>query len=129
MSALTTGKVNKMDTFVVGEGKYIRQSSSADSYGHVVLKIEPSDLREELPIRWEVPPDLIPEEFRNAIIEGIEECLSEWGEDHSQRFLVTVTGGRYHEVDSHNRAFRTASSLAMKDALEKWTAPWPPRKL
>jgi len=112
--------VPTMNTFVVGEGKYIRQSSSADSYGHVVLRLEPIDLPENLPIRWEVPPDLIPDEFRNAVIAGIEESLGEWGEDHSQRFLVAVTGGRYHEIDSHNRAFRTASSLAMQDALEKW---------
>lgn len=110
-----------MSTFVVGKGEYIRQSSSYDSYGHVVLRIESIDLLEELPISWEVPLDRIPAEFRNAITEAVEESLGEWGEHNSQRFLVTVTGGRYHEVDSHNRAFRIASSLAMKDALEKWS--------
>lgn len=110
-----------MNAPVTGEGKYIRQTSSADSYGHVVLRLEPTDLLEELPVSWEVPLDRIPADFRSAVIAGIEERFGEWGEHHSQRFLVTVTDGSYHEIDSHNRAFRIAGSLAMKDALQKWS--------
>lgn len=90
-----------------------------------MLKIELIDLLEEPPILWEVPLDLIPDEFRNAVIEGVEECLAEWREHHSQHFLITVTGGSYHPIDSHNRAFRIASLLAVKDALEKWSTTRP----
>lgn len=102
-----------------GEGKYVRQSGSADRYGHVALTIEPHRGRRHFLLEWAVDEDTIPAEFRPAIIAGIQSVAVQ-GIPELGPFVnikVTVTGGSFHEVDSSEVGYKAAASIAFRNAL------------
>ena len=100
-----------------GEGRFIRQMSSRDSYGHVVLAIEPSDFR-ELQFSWEVTSSDIPEEYCPAVREGVIGWLER--EDIScVSTVVRIVGGSFNEVDSSDNSYVMAAFRAFDDAVKK----------
>jgi len=114
-----------------GEGRYVRQTSPPSHYGHVILEIGPHQGAHDFLLVWAVGEDVIPSEFREAVREGIQNValnnVGEWGP--LTGIQVTITGGSYHEVDSHAASYRIAASLAFRNALERMpTAPVPERR-
>ena len=104
-----------------GTGRFVRQSSSMDSYGHVVLTVSPYAGPGDFLIVWSVSEETIPLEFREAIRQGIQSSALSVQPDIGplKGVRVTVVGGSYHPVDSHENAFRKAAVLAFEDALSK----------
>ncbi|MEV3988980.1 hypothetical protein AB0J57_08715 [Streptomyces sp. NPDC049837] len=58
-----------------------------------------------------VPAKLLPPEYADALWEGVQEGL------RGTTAAVLLTHGRYHEVDSSERAFREAGEMAGRAAL------------
>ena len=105
------------------EYKYAKQSGGRGQYGHCKVKFEPMDVNGEETFKFEstVVGGAIPKEYIPKIGEGIEEAMQSGllGGFPVVGIHANVYDGSYHEVDSSERAFHIAGSLAFKDAMKK----------
>ncbi|EPT8453480.1 elongation factor G [Vibrio fluvialis] len=103
------------------EGKFVRQSGGRGQYGHVWLKIEPSEPGEGFVFVDEIVGGAIPKEFIGPVAKGIEEQMNN-GVLAGYPVLdvkATLFDGSFHDVDSSEMAFKIAGSMAFKKgALE-----------
>ncbi|QMV15716.1 elongation factor G [Vibrio spartinae] len=98
------------------EGKFVRQSGGRGQYGHVWLKIEPSEPGEGFVFVDEIVGGAIPKEFINPVAKGIEEQMNN-GVLAGYPVLdikATLFDGSFHDVDSSEIAFKIAGSMAFK---------------
>lgn len=116
------------------EYKYIKQSGGKGQYGHVKIRMRPTDLtvsEEELPkgtTRKEglqftnsIKGGSIPLEYIPACEKGFREAMHRGIVAGYKMADVTVDlyDGSYHEVDSSEIAFKLAASHAFKEAAQK----------
>ena len=103
------------------EGKYIRQTGGRGQYGHVELKVEPSERGKGFVFVDDIKQGRIPREYIPAVKKGIEEALSTGvlAGYPVVDIQVTLMDGSYHEVDSNEMAFKIAASMGFKAACEK----------
>ncbi|KKD00002.1 MULTISPECIES: elongation factor G [Photobacterium] len=103
------------------EGKFVRQSGGRGQYGHVWLKIEPSEPNAGFVFVDEVVGGAVPREYIGAVAKGIEEQMKN-GVLAGYPVLdvkATLFDGSYHDVDSSEMAFKIAGSMAFrKGALD-----------
>ncbi|MEI8594587.1 elongation factor G [Photobacterium sp. SP02] len=103
------------------EGKFVRQSGGRGQYGHVWLKIEPSEPNAGFVFVDEVVGGTVPREYIGAVAKGIEEQMKN-GVLAGYPVLdvkATLFDGSYHDVDSSEMAFKIAGSMAFrKGALD-----------
>ncbi|MFV0574938.1 MAG: elongation factor G [Vibrio sp.] len=103
------------------EGKFVRQSGGRGQYGHVWLKIEPSEPGEGFVFVDEIVGGAVPREYISSVAKGIEEQMNN-GVLAGYPVLdvkATLFDGSYHDVDSNEMAFKIAGSMAFKKgALE-----------
>jgi len=106
---------------VESEGKFIHQTGGHGQYGHVVFIVEPLDKGSGIVFENKIKGGVIPNEFINSIKEGVIEASSAGvlGGYPVIDVKTTLIDGSYHEVDSSEFAFKTASEYAFKDALKK----------
>ncbi|MGP1590053.1 elongation factor G [Oribacterium sp. oral taxon 102] len=105
------------------EGKYVHQSGGSGMYGHCKVKFEPMDANGEELFKFEstvvggsIPKEYIPaieKGIRNASMSGVLAGFPVLG------VHANVYDGSYHEVDSNERAFEFAGSMAFKAAMAK----------
>ena len=103
------------------EGKYIKQSGGRGQYGHVVLRVEPSETGAGLDCVNKIVGGIIPREYIPAIAKGVKERM-ETGvlAGYAMRDIrVTLYDGSFHEVDSSEMAFKIAGSMAFEGACRK----------
>ncbi|MEN8183000.1 MAG: elongation factor G [Myxococcota bacterium] len=106
---------------VRAEGRYIKQTGGSGDYGVVVIEMEPSDPGSGFHFESRVKGGAVPSEFIPAVRQGSEEALLSGPiagypvVDVSIRLL----DGQSHDVDSSERSFKIAGSLATKEALRK----------
>ena len=103
------------------EGKFVRQSGGKGQYGHVVLKIEPSEPGKGFQFVDAIKGGVVPREYIPAVQKGIEESLNS-GVLAGYPVVdvkVTLHFGSYHEVDSSEQAFKMAASIGFKDGCRK----------
>ena len=108
---------------VDAEGRYIHQSGGSGMYGHCKVKFTPMDPNGEEIFHFEstVVGGSIPKEYIPAIEKGIREAANS-GVLAGFPVLgvnANVYDGSYHEVDSNERAFEFAGSIAFKNAMQK----------
>ncbi len=104
-----------------GEGKLAKQTGGRGQYGHVVLKMFPSERGKGLTIENKVVGGAIPKEYINACISGVKESVLN-GVIAGYPVIdlhVELVDGSYHEVDSNENAFKMAAIFAMRDAMKK----------
>jgi elongation factor G len=103
------------------EGKYIRQTGGSGNYGHVKIRLEPSELGRGFEFVNEIEGATIPKEYINPIEMGIREAAlgGILAACEVVDFKATLYDGSYHDVDSNEMAFRIAGSLAFKEAAKK----------
>ena len=116
------------------EEKYIKQSGGRGQYGHVKIKVRPTDLTipvEDLPKNTKrkdglefvnsIKGGIIPQEYIPAVEKGIREGMQRGVVAGYQLVDVTVElyDGSYHDVDSSEIAFKIAGSKAFQDAARK----------
>ena len=101
---------------VEAEGKFIRQTGGHGQYGHCWLRLEPMEAGKGFEFANEVVGGVIPKEFINPIQAGVEAAMED-GVVAGYPMVdikVTVYDGSYHDVDSSEMAFKTASIQAFK---------------
>jgi elongation factor G len=103
------------------EGRYIKQTGGAGDYGVVVLELEPGPPGSGFRFESAVRGGAIPSEFVPAVRQGCEEALQSGplAGFPVVDVRVRLVDGQAHEVDSSERSFKIAGSLAVKEALRK----------
>lgn len=103
------------------EGKFIREHGGKGQYGHVWLKLEPSEVGEGFVFVNDIANGIVPKEFIGSVAKGVEEQMNN-GVLAGYPVLdikATLYDGSYHEVDSSEMAFVIAASMAFRSgALE-----------
>lgn len=103
------------------EGKFVRQSGGRGQYGHVWIKFEPNETGKGFEFIDAVVGGTVPREYIKPTMEGLKAAL-ENGLIAGYPVVdikATLFDGSYHEVDSSEMAFKTAASLALKEAAKK----------
>jgi elongation factor G len=103
-----------------GKEVYKRQTGGRGQYGHVELEIEPAP-GEGFVFENKIVGGVIPKEFIKPIEQGIKDALAR-GYLAGYELVdikVRLLFGSYHEVDSDERSFHIAGSLAFQDAVKK----------
>jgi elongation factor G len=106
---------------VEAEGRYVRQTGGRGQYGHVWLRLEPGEPASGLDFSIAVVGGVVPREFFRAIEDGVRQAATRGVlSGHPATDLkVTLYDGSYHEVDSSERAFTIAASMAFKEGFKK----------
>ncbi|MBZ9712670.1 elongation factor G [Deinococcus multiflagellatus] len=99
------------------QGKHKKQSGGHGQYGDCRIRIEPG---EGFAFRSAVVGGAIPGKYIPSIEKGVQDAMQKGSLAGYplQDVHVTVLDGSYHDVDSSDIAFRTAGSLALKNALD-----------
>jgi len=100
------------------EGKHVRQTGGHGQYGDVWIRVERGKGFEFINA---IVGGVVPKEYIKPTEMGIKETL-ENGIIAGYPMIdvkVTLFDGSYHEVDSNEMAFKTAGSLAIKEAARK----------
>src|SRR5437764_11171548 len=103
-----------------GKEIFKKQTGGRGQYAHVELEIEPAP-GEGFVFENKITGGAIPKEFIKPTEEGIREAM-ERGYLAGYELVdirVRLVFGSYHEVDSDERSFHIAGSLAFQDALSK----------
>jgi elongation factor G len=103
------------------EGRYIKQTGGAGEYGVVTIEVEPGAPGSGFHFENALKGQAIPREFVPAIRHGCEEAAQS-GELAGYPVVdvkVRLLDGQAHDVDSSERSFKIAGSLAMREALRE----------
>jgi elongation factor G len=103
------------------EGKFVRQTGGRGQYGHVWLRIEPSEPGSEYEFVNNIVGGVIPREYVSSVDRGVREQM-ENGVIAGYPVVdvkVTLFDGSYHDVDSSEMAFKVAGSMAFRDGAAK----------
>jgi elongation factor G len=112
--------------YIEEEAKFVRQSGGRGQYGHVYIKMEPLDEKDDEKDKNyqfinEIVGGAIPREFIGAVDKGCREQM-EAGVIAGYplvKIKVTLYDGSYHDVDSSEVAFKVAGSMAFKGGAQK----------
>ena len=108
-------------TAVEQEGKFVRQSGGRGQYGHVFLRIEPTESGSGYEFENAIVGGVVPREYISAVDKGIKEQMGN-GVIAGYPVVdckVTLYDGSYHDVDSSEVAFKIAGSMAFKQGATK----------
>ena len=103
------------------QGKHVRQTGGHGQYGDVWIRVEPNERGKGFEFVNGIIGGVIPKEYIKPVENGIKETLDN-GIIAGYPMLdvkVTLYDGSYHEVDSSEMAFKTAGSLAIREAARK----------
>ena len=103
------------------EGRYVHQSGGSGRFGVVRLEVAPNESGAGFSFENRTTGAVIPLGFVPSIERGIIGAMKEGvlaGYPVTD-VRVTITGGRFHEVDSHKLDFEIAGSIAFKRACKK----------
>lgn len=101
--------------------KFVKQSGGRGQYAHVEIEIEPNEVGKGNEVVSKIVGGVIPREFINPTIKGIEEGLAT-GVLAGYNLVdvkVAIVFGSYHDVDSSEMAFKICGSMAIKEAARK----------
>ena len=103
-----------------GKEIFKKQTGGRGQYAHVELEIEPAP-GEGFVFENEIKGGAIPREFIKPVEQGVKDAMERGylaGYDMVDIRVRLIDGG-FHEVDSDERAFHIAGSLAFQDAVKK----------
>jgi elongation factor G len=103
------------------QGKFVRQTGGSGQYGDVVINLLPQEPGAGYEFVDKIVGGKIPKEFIPAVDQGIREAMSA-GVLAGYPVVdvkVELVDGSYHEVDSSERAFKIAGSMAFKEAMKR----------
>jgi elongation factor G len=103
-----------------GKEIYKKQTGGRGQFGHVEIEIEPAPGEGYVFVN-KITGGAIPKEYIKPVEQGIRDAM-ERGFLAGYELVdirVTLLDGNYHEVDSDERSFHIAGSLAFQDALRK----------
>jgi elongation factor G len=103
------------------EYKFVRQTGGRGQYGHVFLRIEPTEAGTGYEFVNEIVGGVVPKEYIPAVDRGAQEQM-ENGVVAGYPVVdckVTLYDGSYHDVDSSEMAFKIAGSMCFREAAAK----------
>ena len=103
------------------EGRFVRQSGGHGQYGHVWIRFEPNEKGKGFEFVDAIVGGTVPKEYIKPTQEGLKAAL-ENGLIAGYPVVdikATLFDGSAHEVDSSEMAFKTAASLALREAAKK----------
>jgi elongation factor G len=102
------------------EGRFVRQSGGRGQYGDVWLELEPLPAGSDIIFANKIVGGAIPKEFIAPVERGVREAAATGIFGYPMvDILVRLVDGSYHEVDSSERAFYIAGSMAFKEAANR----------
>jgi elongation factor G len=99
----------------------VRQTGGSGQYGDVTISLYPTKPGEGYEFKDSIVGGKIPKEYIPAVNAGITEAMGA-GVIAGYPIVdvrVELTDGSYHDVDSSERAFKIAGSMAFKDAMKR----------
>ncbi len=106
---------------VTCEARLKRQTGGHGQYAHVVLELEPLEAGSGFVFEEKLRGMVIPRQYVPAVEAGLRDALAEGvlAKHPLVDIKATLVDGSYHEVDSSDRAFRTAAAMALRDGVAK----------
>ncbi|MCY4450480.1 MAG: elongation factor G [Immundisolibacterales bacterium] len=103
------------------ENRFVRQTGGRGQYGHVFLRIEPTEPGTGFEFADEIVGGVIPREYIPAVRRGVEEQMKNGvlAGFPVVDVRVTLYDGSHHEVDSSEVAFRVAATNAFRDGTRR----------
>jgi elongation factor G len=103
------------------QGKFVRQTGGSGQYGDAVINLLPQEPGQGYEFVDKIVGGKIPKEYIKPIDEGIREAM---GSGVLAGYPVVdvkveLIDGSYHDVDSSERAFKIAGSMAFKEAMKR----------
>jgi elongation factor G len=103
------------------QGRFVRQTGGSGQYGDAVINVHPREAGAGYEFVDRITGGSIPKEYIPAVDAGIREAM---GSGVLAGYPVVDVGvelvdGSYHEVDSSERAFKIAGSMAIKEAMKR----------
>ena len=103
------------------QGKFVRQTGGSGQYGDVVINLYPQQPGDGYEFSDKIVGGKIPKEYIPAVDAGIREAMDSGilAGYPVVDVKVELIDGSYHDVDSSERAFKIAGSMAFKEALKR----------
>jgi elongation factor G len=101
--------------------KFVRQTGGSGQYADVVINLDPQAPGDGYEFSDRITGGKIPKEYIPAVDAGIKEAMDS-GVLAGYPIVdvkVELVDGSYHEVDSSERAFKIAGSIAFKEAMKR----------
>jgi elongation factor G len=103
------------------QGKFVRQTGGSGQYGDAVINLLPQAPGAGYEFVDKIVGGKIPKEYIKPVDEGIREAM---GSGILAGYPVVdvkveLIDGSYHDVDSSERAFKIAGSIAFKEAMKR----------
>ncbi|HUF01225.1 MAG TPA: elongation factor G [Gaiellaceae bacterium] len=103
------------------QGRFVRQTGGSGQYGDVTINLLPQEPGAGYEFDDKIVGGKIPREYIPAVDQGIQEAMSA---GILAGFPVVdvkaeLVDGSYHDVDSSERAFKIAGSMAFKEAMSR----------
>jgi elongation factor G len=103
------------------QGKFVRQTGGSGQYGDAVINLYPQEPGQGYVFEDKIVGGKIPKEYIKPVDEGIQEAM---GSGILAGYPVVdirieLVDGSYHDVDSSERAFKIAGSMAFKEAMKR----------
>ena len=103
------------------QGKFVRQTGGSGQYGDVTINLLPQEPGAGYEFVDRIVGGKIPKEYIKPVNEGIQEAMNA-GVLAGYPVVdvkIELIDGSYHDVDSSERAFKIAGSMAFKEALKR----------
>jgi elongation factor G len=102
-------------------GRFVRQTGGSGQYGDVEINLLPQEPGAGYEFVDQIVGGKIPKEYIKPVDEGIQEAM---GSGVLAGYPVVdvkveLVDGSYHDVDSSERAFKIAGSMAFKEAMKR----------
>jgi elongation factor G len=103
------------------QGRFVRQTGGSGQYGDVVINLFPQEPGAGYEFTDKIVGGKIPREYIAPVDQGIQEAMSAGilAGYPVVDVKVELVDGSYHEVDSSERAFKIAGSMAFKEAMKR----------
>jgi elongation factor G len=103
------------------QGRFVRQTGGSGQYGDAVINLYPQEPGAGYEFVDKIIGGKIPKEYIPAVDAGIQEAM---GSGILAGYPVVdvkieLIEGSYHDVDSSERAFKIAGSMAFKEAMKR----------
>src|SRR6478609_6877020 len=103
------------------QGRFVRQTGGSGQYGDAIINLYPQEPGAGYEFEDKIVGGKIPKEYIPAVDAGIEEAM---GSGVLAGYPVVdvkvqLIDGSYHDVDSSERAFKIAGSMAFKEAMKR----------
>jgi elongation factor G len=101
--------------------RFVRQTGGSGQYADVVVNLRPQEPGAGYEFSDKIVGGKIPKEYIPAVDAGIQEAMDSGvlAGYPVVDVAIELVDGSYHEVDSSERAFKIAGSMAFKEALKR----------